>query len=120
MTTSTSETNKTTEERSMDTLLSLSYSGMSDEEIERVIEYKAKVKAEQEHHASQLQAMEQRSQAICEQLKTQYEEARQAQQSMMNLALQNLQKSIESEIDPSKDLIVTENKGGEAGGEATE
>lgn len=113
----TTSTNETMEERSLDKLLSLSYSEMTDEEIERVVEYKAKVKAEQEQHAAQLQAMEQRSQAICEQLKTQYEEAKQAQQAMMNLALQNLQKSIENEIDPNKDLIATTDEGGEANGE---
>lgn len=113
----TTSTNETVEERSLDKLLSLSYSEMSNEEIERVVEYKAKVKAEQEQHAAQLQAMEQRSQAICEQLKTQYEEAKQAQQAMMSLALQNLQNSIASEIDPSKDLITTEDEGGEANGE---
>lgn len=115
----TTSTNETVEERSLDTLLSLSYSEMTDEEIGRVVEYKAKVKAEQEQHAAQLQALEERSQAICEQLKTQYEEAKYAQQAMMNLALQNLQNAIANEIDPSKDLIATKN-GGEANGETTE
>lgn len=45
------------EERSLDLLLKLPYSEMTEEEIERVIEYRAEIKKRDDEHAEKMQML---------------------------------------------------------------
>lgn len=93
MTTSTnSETTTSNEikERSMDELLSLSYSKMTNDEIERVVEYKAEVKAKSELHQKQLNEIEKIGNNLYNELKQQRIKAEQTQQELLEMSKQRL------------------------------
>lgn len=89
--TETTETTETeTKERDLDTLLQLSYSEMTEDEIERVIDYRAGVKAHEETFAKQLEAIESASQALKDAAKEKREQAQQAQNELLELSLARL------------------------------
>lgn len=93
MTTSTNSettTNNEIKERSMDELLSLSYSEMTNDEIERVVEYRAEVKAKSELHQKQLNEIEKIGNNLYNELKQQRIKAEQTQQELLEMSKQRL------------------------------
>ena len=93
MTTSTNSettTNNEIKDRSMDELLSLSYSKMTNDEIERVVEYKAEVKAKSELHQKQLNEIEKIGNNLYNELKQQRIKAEQTQQELLEMSKQRL------------------------------
>lgn len=97
MTTSTSTnsettTNDETKERSMDELLNVSYSEMTNDEVERVVEYRAEVKAKSELNQKQLNEIVNIGNNLYNELKQQRIKAEQTQQELLEMSKQRLAK----------------------------
>lgn len=90
MTTENSET--TAKPRSIDELYPLPYSEMTEEEIERVVEFKANLQARNKANAERLEAITAASKAMIEQNEKQYQEAKAAQDKLLSFSLERLAK----------------------------
>ena len=88
----TTESNET-QERSIDTLLNLSYSEMTEAEIERVVEWKASTKAKSQANQAQLEAIKAAGQQLADDAKARHEEAKATQSEFLNLSLERLRQS---------------------------
>ncbi len=86
----TTENNEVAKARSIDELYTMSYSEMTEEEIEKVIEFKANLQAQNQANAERLEAIQTASKAIIEQNKKQFEEAKAAQDKLLSLSLERL------------------------------
>lgn len=80
----------TSTERSLDDLLTLSYSDMSDEEIARVIEYKAAVKAQNDVYVRELAAIDAMGKSLLEEMQNVHESAVKSQNMLLQAALRRL------------------------------
>lgn len=83
-----------TEKRTLDQLLNLEYNEMTDEEIERVVEYRAEIKARDAQYAAQLEELNQIGSNLYEQAKSANEQAQAAQEQLLNLSLERLKKAL--------------------------
>lgn len=89
----TTESNETTQERSIDTLLNLSYTDMTEAEINRVVEWKANTKAKSQANQAQLEAIKAAGQQLADDAKARHEEAKATQSEFLNLSLERLRQS---------------------------
>ena len=109
----TTESNET-QERSIDTLLNLSYSDMTESEIERVVEWKANAKAKSQANQAQLEAIKAAGQQLADDAKARHEEAKATQSEFLNLSLERLRQStaalddIEQTIENRKEEMANE------------
>ena len=109
----TTESNET-QERSIDTLLNLSYSDMTESEIERVVEWKANAKAKSQANQAQLEAIKAAGQQLADDAKARHEEAKATQSEFLNLSLERLRQStaalddIEQTIESRKEEMANE------------
>lgn len=83
-------TNETTKERSLDELLNLTYAEMTDEEIERVVDYRAQIKARDTIYSQTLANINETGQKLYNEAKTQREQAENAQNTLLELSLKRL------------------------------
>lgn len=90
MTTESSET--TAKPRSIDELYPLPYSEMTEEEIEKVVEFKANLQAQNKANAERMEAIAAASKAMIEQNEKQYREAKAAQEKLLSFSLKRLAK----------------------------
>lgn len=74
------ESTEEPQERSINDLIDLPYSEMTEEEIERVIEFKSAIKARDENYLKQLEAINERTRALMA-----------IEQQKANAAISNLQ-----------------------------
>ena len=109
----TTESNET-QERSIDELLNLSYMDMTEAEIERVVEWKANVKATNQANQAQLEAIKAAGQQLADDAKARHEEAKATQTEFLNLSLERLRQStaalddIEQSIESRKEETTNE------------
>lgn len=96
--TTEAETTKTeTKEKSMDALLNMSYAEMTEEEISRVIEYKAERKAKTDLIESQLKEIQETTEKLYNETHEQYVQSKDAQDKFYELSLQRLKESFNVE-----------------------
>ena len=109
----TTESNET-QERSIDTLLNLSYTDMTEAEIERVVEWKANAKATSQANQAQLEAIKAAGQQLADDAKARHEEAKATQSEFLKLSLERLRQStaalddIEQTIESRKEETTNE------------
>ena len=109
----TTESNEI-QERSIDTLLNLSYTGMTESEINRVVEWKANAKATSQANQAQLEAIKAAGQQLADDAKARHEEAKATQSEFLNLSLERLRQStatlddIEQTIESRKEETANE------------
>lgn len=88
--TTTNETAEITKERKLDELLNLPYSELSEDELERVIEYRAQIKARDTLYRQTLESINKTGQKLYNEAKTQRENAENAQNTLLELSLKRL------------------------------
>lgn len=89
------ETTTEIEDRKLDVILNLDVSELTASEIEKVINYKADLKARDEQFNQILQQQEQAQNAMLEMMKEQFENAKSKQDEFLELSLSKL-RAIES------------------------
>lgn len=110
----TTESNETAQERNIDALLNLSYTDMTEAEIERVVEWKANAKATSQANQAQLEAIKAAGQQLADDAKARHEEAKATQSEFLNLSLERLRQStaalddIEQAIESRKEETANE------------
>lgn len=97
MDTDTENAEQTTEERDINKLLDLPYSEMTENEIERVVEFRAEVKARDAQFEQTLEAIKEASDA---QLKVMQEQAKndaERQDALLQASIERMQKASEGD-----------------------
>lgn len=93
----TENTEQTTEERDINKLLDLPYSEMTEEEIERVIEFKAEVKARDAQFEQTLEAIKGASDAQLKVMQEQAEKDAERQDALLQASIERMQKVSEGD-----------------------
>ncbi len=79
-----------TNERSLDELLNLTYAEMTDDEIERVVDYRAQIKARDTIYSQTLKSINETGQMLYNEAKMQREQAENSQNTLLELSLKRL------------------------------
>ena len=88
----------TKKKRPIDDLLKIdSYAEMTDEEIDRLIEYKAEIKARDAAYEARLTAIKKVGENMLVETTRQYEEARATQNELLNISLARLKATMGDE-----------------------
>lgn len=88
----------TKKKRSIDDLLKIdSYAKMTDEEIGRVIEYKAEIKARDAAYEARLAAVKKAGENMLAETTRQYEEAKTIQDKLLSISLAHLKATMGDE-----------------------
>lgn len=90
MTTGSNESVTETKERSMDELLNAAYSEMTEDELARVVEYKAGIAAQQAQHKELVEQQHAHQAALLEQAKAASDRAFALQDSLYQASLERL------------------------------
>lgn len=85
-----------TEQRDINVLLHIPYSEMTEEEIESLVEWKSDVKAQDAKYLRAMQQQREISNALREEYKKEYEDAKARQVEFYNLSLERLKKATEA------------------------
>jgi hypothetical protein len=88
----------TKKKRPIDDLLKIdSYAKMTDEEIDRVIEYKAEIKARDTAYEARLMAIKKAGENMLAETTRQYEESKATQDKLLNISLAHLKATMGDE-----------------------
>ena len=90
MTTGSNESVTETEERTIDELLSMAYTEMAEDEISRVIEYKAGIAAQRQRQQELMMQQQEHQATLLEQAKAASEKAFAVQESLYQASLERL------------------------------
>lgn len=93
----TENTEQTTEERDINKLLDLPYSEMTEEEIERVIEFRAEVKTRDAQFEQTLKAIKEASDAQLKVMQEQAEKDAERQDALLQASIERMQKASEGD-----------------------
>lgn len=89
-------TEEATKERSIDELLKHPYSELTDEEIERVVEWKAGIKARDAAYTERIAAINTNGEKLIAAAQAAYDDALASQQAFAEMAYTNMQASMQA------------------------